>query len=101
MPLFVAQHRHPAEQCPASDPQMGQMLLKHLSAENAASYGIHIQAEAVVNNAHTLYMIVEAPDEGRVQRFMEPFTQVGSVEILPASSCEAVVKRGGCAAALP
>jgi hypothetical protein len=49
-----------------------------------------------VNNAHTLYMIVEAPDRTTVERFMQPFTQAGTVEILAASSCEAVVGRGGC-----
>jgi hypothetical protein len=27
--------------------------------------------------------------------------QVGSVELLPASSCEAVVNRGGCACSVP
>jgi hypothetical protein len=98
MSLFVAQHRHAPERCPAADPQMGQVLLAHLSADNAASYGITIQAEAVVNNAHTLYMIVEAPNQERVQQFLAAFAQVGRVEVLPASSCAAVVGRGGCAA---
>jgi hypothetical protein len=27
---------------------------------------------------------------------MAPFAQVGSVEVLPASSCEAVIGRGSC-----
>ena len=98
MSLFVAQHQHVPERCPAADPRKGQILLAHLSADNAASYGITIQAEAVVNDAHTLYMIVEAPDQERVQQFMAPFAQVGRVEVLPASSCAAVVGRGGCAA---
>ena len=55
MSLFVAQHQHAPERCPAADPRMGPMLLTHLSAHNAASHGITIQAEAVVNAAHTLY----------------------------------------------
>jgi hypothetical protein len=32
-----------------------------------------------------------------MNRFLAPFAQVGSVELLPASSCEAVIDRGGCA----
>ena len=44
-------------------------------------------------------MIVDAPDQQIVTRFMQPFAQAGSVEILPASPCEAVVGRGGCEAA--
>jgi hypothetical protein len=98
MALFVTRHQHAPEQCPAADPQMGPMLLSHLSSDNAARYGITIQGEAVVNNAHTLYLIVEAPDRERVEQFMAPFAQAGSVEVLPASTCEAVVDRGGCAA---
>lgn len=32
-----------------------------------------------------------------MNRFLAPFAQVGSVELLPASSCEAGIDRGGCA----
>ena len=80
---------------------MGQMLLDHLSPENAARQGLTIQGEAVINNAHTLYMIVDGHDRAQVERFMAPFAQAGSVEVLDASSCAAVVDRGGCAMVLP
>lgn len=99
MGLFVVQHRHEADRCPARDPKMAQMLLTHLSPENTTSYGLTIHAEAVVNKAHTLFMIVDGPDQKSVTRFMQPFAQVGTVEVLPASHCEAVVSRGGCDAA--
>jgi hypothetical protein len=97
MALFVARHQHQADRCPASDAQMGPLLLQHLSPGNASAQGVMIQAEAVVNDAHTLYLIVEADSRDRVEGFMAPFAQVGSVEVLPASSCEAVIGRGGCA----
>jgi len=96
MSLFVVQHRHPAERCPARDPQMGAMLLQHLSPANAKQHGLTIHGEAVINNAHTLYMIVDGPDRESVNRFMQPFGQAGTVEIFPASPCEAVVGRRGC-----
>ncbi len=73
------------------------MLLRHLSSENASGQGVTIQAEAVVNDAHTLYLIVEADSRDRVEGFMAPFAQAGTVEGLSASSCEAVIGRGGCA----
>jgi hypothetical protein len=98
MTLFVAVHQHAPERCPAGDPSMGPMLLNHLSAANAAEYGVSVQAEA--NDKHTLYLIAEAGDEEQINRFLAPFAQVGSVELLPASSCEAVINRGGCAQAL-
>jgi len=98
MSLFVTRHQHSAERCPAADPAMGSMLLQHVSQTNAATYGITIQGEAVINDAHTFYMILESPDRERVDRFMAPFAQAGSVEVFPASTCEAVVGRQGCAA---
>ena len=30
MSLFVAQHQHTAESCPAGHPQMGPMLVQHI-----------------------------------------------------------------------
>jgi hypothetical protein len=96
MSLFVVQHHHAPERCPAQNSEMAPMLLKHLSPENTKQYGISIHGEAVVNNAHTLYLIVDAADQERVQQFMQPFAQAGSVEVLPASHCEAVVGRGTC-----
>jgi hypothetical protein len=97
MTLFVAVHQHAPQRCPAGDPSMGPMLLNHLSTANAAKYGVSIQAEAVANDKHTFYLIAEARDEGQMNQFLAPFAQVGSVELLPASSCEAVIDRGGCA----
>jgi Domain of unknown function (DUF3303) len=96
MALFVARHQHEAESCPAKDPEMGRMLLGHLSEENAAKYGISIRGEAVIQGKHTMYMILDAEDGGRVEEFMAPFAQAGSVEVLPATHCATVVERAGC-----
>jgi hypothetical protein len=99
MTLFVAIDQHAPERCPAGDPAMGPMLLSRLSAANAAKHGVSIQAEAVANGRHTLYLIAEAGDEQQMSRFLGPFAQAGSVELVPASSCEVVINRGGCAQA--
>ena len=96
MSLFVAQHKHAAETCPAGHPEMGPMLVQHVSPENAAKFGVNVQSEAVVDGAHTFYLIIDAPSEANVREFMAPFSQMGSVEVWPASSCEAVVDRGKC-----
>jgi hypothetical protein len=96
MALFVVKHQHEAETCPAGDPKMGPMLVQHVSRANAETFGVDIQGEAVINGGHTLYLIAEAEDRSRIERFMGPFFQVGSVEIEPASRCEAVVARAAC-----
>lgn len=84
---------------PAGDPAMGPMLLDHLFAANAARFGVSIRAEAVANK-HTLYLIAEAGDEEQMSQFLGPFAQVGSADLLPASSCKVVINRGGCAQVL-
>ena len=72
------------------------MLLQHVSPENARSHGLTMHGDAVVNDSHTMYMIVDGPDREAIQRFFAPFAQMGAVEVMAASSCEAVVERGGC-----
>jgi len=96
MALFVVRHQHSADACPARDSRMGSMLLQHLSEANAARHGVRLHGEGVVDGQHTLFIILEAADRAQVEEYMKPFSQAGSVEIWPASSCEAVVARGGC-----
>ncbi len=94
MALFVVQHKHSSETCPACSKEMGGMLLAHLSAKNAESCGLKIKGEAVINGAYTMYLIVKGSNEQQVKKFMEPFAIVGSVEVMFASLCEVVVERG-------
>jgi DMSO/TMAO reductase YedYZ molybdopterin-dependent catalytic subunit len=99
MSLFLVRHQHAPERCPATDPEMGAMLLNHLSRPNVAEHGVEIRGEAVIDGEHTLIMIVECADESGVREFMRPFAMAGSVEVHPASTCVSVVARGGCAGA--
>jgi len=96
MALFVAEHRHPAEHCPASNPQMAPFLLKLLSAPEAAKHGVKIHGEAVARGQHHLYLVVDAPDQAAVRNWLAPFAQAGSLDVLPYSHCEEVVARGKC-----
>jgi len=99
--LFVVRHQHEPERCPAADPQMGAMLLNHLSRPNVRRHGIEIIGEAVIGGDHSLYMILESPNAESVREFMKPFGMVGSVEIHPASTCVRVVASGGCGLEIP
>ena len=98
MALFVVRHQHDAERCPAGNPETGAMLLNHLSRPNVSRHGVLIQGEAVVRDEHTLFLIVEAGDEGQVREFMQPFAMAGSLDVYPASTCARVVASGGCGA---
>jgi uncharacterized protein with GYD domain len=75
---------------------MGQMLVQHVSKRNARRFGVDLLGDAVLDGQHTFVLIVEAEDKEYIEQFMQPFAMAGSVEIIPASTCEAVVERQGC-----
>lgn len=96
MSLFYVNHQHAAETCPARDPEMGNMLLQHITPMNAMKYGVNILGDAVIDGQHTFVLILEAEDEESIRNFMQPFAMAGNVDIKPASHCETVVERAGC-----
>jgi hypothetical protein len=95
IPLFVAQHRHRPEDCPAA-PGRGMLLLSRVSAATAARYGVTIEAEALPEGEHCLLLVVEAPSRQSVERFLAFLARPGDLQVLPASSAEEAVERGGC-----
>jgi ribosomal protein L7Ae-like RNA K-turn-binding protein len=96
MSLYFVRHQHNAETCPAKDPQMGAMLLSHLSPLTARKFGVNLIGDAVLDGQHTLVVIAEAEDPSNIENYMQPFKMAGPVEITPASTCEVVVERMGC-----
>ena len=98
--LFVAQHRHPPDQCPAS-PGSGPLLLSRVSAATAARYGVTIEAEALIDGEHLLLLVVQAASQEAVERFLAFLPGPGCLRILPACSAEEAVQRGGCGPAFP
>ena len=101
MALFVVRHQHEPDRCPALDAEAGAELLNYLSRPNVKQHGITIKGEAVVQGEHTFFLIAEASDEAQLRRFMRPFSEAGSLDVFPASTCAMVVASGGCAADPP
>jgi hypothetical protein len=96
--LFVAQHRHPPDRCPAS-PVSGPLLLSRVSAATAARYGVTIEAEALMDGEHLLLLVVQAASQEAVERFLAFLPGPGYLRVLPACSAEEAVQRDGCGAA--
>jgi uncharacterized protein with GYD domain len=96
MSLYFVRHQHTAETCPAKNPEMGEMLVQHVTKKNARKFGVDLLADAVLDGQHSFVMIAEAEDREYIENFMQPFAMAGSVEILSASTCDAVVERQGC-----
>ena len=94
MALFVAEHTHPADRCPARNPQMANGLLAIIA--NAGKAGIKVYGDAVTTGGHHLYLIVDAANLQKVQEYFAPFGQMGTLQVSPASHCEEVVARGAC-----
>ena len=98
--LFVAQHRHPPDQCPAS-PGSGPLLLSRVSAATAARYGVTIEAEALIDGEHLLLLVVQAASQRAVERFLDFLPGPGCLRVRPACNAEDAVQRGGCGLAFP
>jgi hypothetical protein len=98
--LFVAQHRHPADQCPAS-PGSGPLLLSRVSAAAAARYGVTIEAEALIDGEHLLLLVVQAASQQAVERFLAFLPGPGCLRVRSACNAEDAVQRGGCGPAFP
>ena len=98
--MFVAQHRHPPEQCPASAGS-GPLLLSRVSAATAARYGVTIEAEALIDGEHLLLLVVQAASPEAVERFLAFLPGPGCLRILSACTAEEAVQRGGCGSAAP
>jgi uncharacterized protein with GYD domain len=96
MSLYFVRHTHAAETCPAKDPEMGQRLVQHVTRTNAKKFGVDLLSDAVLDGKHTFVMILEAEHQTSIKKFMSPFAMAGSIEIIPASTCETVVDRQGC-----
>lgn len=96
MPLFIVIAKHSAEACPAGNPEMGTMLLAHIHQDNASKFGVNVHAAAGAESQHILHLILDAGDSQKVEEFMSPFAQMGTVEVMPGIACEAIVARGRC-----
>ena len=96
MPLFIVIAKHSADSCPAGNPEMGKMLLSHIHQDSSSKFGVTVQASAGAESQHTLHMILDAGDRQKVDEFMALFSQMGSVEVTPGISCEAIIARGRC-----
>ena len=77
MSLFVVKHQHAAETCPAGDPNMAPFLVKHVSAPNVEQNGMTLHGEAVIDGGHTLYLIVDSPDQGSERMPVDQVRLVG------------------------
>src|SRR3954451_10314343 len=91
--LFVAHHAHRPDSCPVSFDR-GVALLAQVSAANAARYSVAIRAEALIDDEHRLFFVLEAATREAVECFLGFLLQFGDLQVLPASSAEQAVGRG-------
>ncbi len=96
MPLYFVEHRHTAETCPTQNREMLLMLGQLVSQENASKFGIKIRADVVHPGEHRMNMVLEADAREPVEKYMQPFGLVGSVDVKEVTTCEQVVASAKC-----
>jgi len=87
--LFVAEHTHPASECPMNTPSGKDMIKELFSNEHINSAGIELLGAYMscpVNESahHKGYFIIEAPDEETITKFFGPM-KVEVREVKPFS----------------
>jgi hypothetical protein len=96
MPLYFVEHKHSAETCPTKDRDMMLMLGDHVTQKTADTFGIKIHADVVHPGEHRMMMVLEASGQEPVDRFVQPFGMVGTVEVKEVTTCEHVVETATC-----
>lgn len=96
MALFLVEHRHAADTCPTKNRDMMLMLGQHVTQASADQFGVKIHADVVHPGEHRMMMVLEADEQGPVDQYMAPFTQVGSVDVKEVVTCEQVVETATC-----
>lgn len=87
--LFVAEHTHPAFECPMNTPGGKEMIKELFSEEHIKSAGIemvgaYMSCPADETSHHKGFFIIEAPDEKTVKGFFGPM-KVEVREVKPFS----------------
>lgn len=87
--LFVAEHTHPASECPMNTPSGKEMIKELFSEEHIKSAGIemvgaYMSCPADETSHHKGFFIIEAPDEKTVKGFFGPM-KVEVREVKPIS----------------
>ena len=90
MALFLIEHRHTDETCPTHNLDMVRALCTHVTRENAERYGVKLLADWVNEPEHRVIFVVEAEEQGLVDRFAGPFGRVGEVTVTQGLTCERV-----------
>ncbi len=93
MPLFLLEHHHREEACPATNAEAARALANHVSPTNATKYGVKVLSDCVFEGEHTLLVVGEADSAEKMATFAAPFMQFGPTTIRPVITCEIVAGR--------
>ncbi len=93
MGLYLVEHKHTAETCPAKNPDMVRALAGHMTDANAAKFGVKILADWVNEPEHTVILVLEAASPENAAKFALPFLNVGSITIRAGSTCAETAKQ--------
>jgi hypothetical protein len=82
--LFVLEHKHSAETCPAGTVRPDKEFMSKFE-ENAKTSGLRLVEGYLDGPAHRFYFIVEADNAEQIFKFIVPFLGVGETESHPVA----------------
>jgi uncharacterized protein with GYD domain len=91
--MYLIEHTHPAETCPARNPDMVRQLDAHVTDANAEKYGVKILADFVREVEHSMMLVLEADSPDKATNFALPFLMAGPITIKTGETCSQVARR--------
>jgi hypothetical protein len=92
MALYLVEHTHTAENCPAKNPDMVRQLSDHVTPANARRYDVKIIADWVNDVEHRAVFVLETDSEDKAAKFARPFQTIGTVKVSLGITCAEVAE---------
>jgi hypothetical protein len=93
MAIYLVEHQHTDGTCPAQSPESALMMENLvLGSERLKQCGVTVVEDCKVKGEHRLLLLVESQGRQNVEKYAEPFKQVGPTEVRDLTTCSAFLQ---------
>jgi hypothetical protein len=88
MAIYLVEHQHTDGTCPAQSPESALMMENLvLGPQRLDQLGVKLIEDCKVKGEHRLLLLVESSGRQNVEKYAEPFKQVGPTEVRDLTTC--------------
>ena len=90
--LFHITHVHTPDTCPGHDPEQVKATFGQVIANAEEFEGFDLIGAWIDVTAHTVFMLVDTDDAGKLFKALDPALKIGTADISPVKDATAVLK---------